>query len=70
MSLSYLQEIDNIWGHIFMEECAKLSESEPWLDSEELEAKAEERTNHFIYLYHKERLPDYHDKVEWRADLR
>lgn len=70
MSLNYTQEIENIWGQIFLDECTKLSKSEPWLDDEELEAKAEERTNYYIYLYHKERLPDYHTKTEWRADLR
>lgn len=66
---TYLEEINHVWGEIFLKECEKLAKSEPWLDDEELEAKAEERTNHYIYLWHKDRLPSYRHLHQWRGDM-
>jgi len=70
MSQKYLNDINHIWGEIYLKECERLSKSEPWLDDELLEAKAEERTNHYIYLYHKERLDQYRRIHSWRGDMR
>ena len=66
---SYIEQIRHIWGEIFLKECEKLSKFEPHLDDEELEAKAEERTNQYIYLYHKDRLTQYQYIHGWRGDM-
>lgn len=42
---------------MFLEECAKLSESKPHLDNEELEERAYEITSMYFYLSAKEKLP-------------
>ena len=70
MNQKFHAEIDHVWGEIFLKECERLSKSEPWLDDEELEAKAEERTNYYIYLWHKDRLESFYRQTQWRADLR
>lgn len=67
---SFIDEVNNIWSQIFLDECAKLAKSEPWLDDEELEAKAEERTNKYIYLWHKDRLQQYQRIHTWRGEIR
>ncbi len=54
----------------FLKNYEKLSISEPWLDDEELEAKAEEMTIHFFYFMEREQLYTYHNTHAWRIDLR
>ena len=69
---NYHTEIEHIWGQIFLSECEKLAKYERHLDDEELEAKAEERTNKYIYLYHKDRLMSYwmdQSQLGWRQGL-
>lgn len=66
----FLSEVNHVWGELFLKECERLATYEPWLDSEELEAKAEERANYYCYLWNKERLPDYYTRIEWRMDMR
>lgn len=56
-------------GSMFLEECAKLAESEPWIDGDELEARAEETTVGYFYLKAKERLPFELRMISWRHDL-
>ena len=70
MKQQFINEINHIWGEIFLKECERLAKSEPWLDDEELEAKAESRTNEYIYLYHKDRLESYRQIHAWRGDTR
>lgn len=66
---SFIEEINHIWGEIFLKECEKLAKYESHLDDEELEAKAEERTNYYIYLWHKERLLSFRYIHGWRGDM-
>lgn len=54
----------------FLKNCEKLSISHPWLDDEELEAKAEEITLHFFYFMEREQLNTYYNTHAWRIDLR
>lgn len=42
---------------MFLAECAKLADSKPYLDDEELEEKAYEITSTYFYLSAKEKLP-------------
>ena len=42
---------------MFLEECARLADSAPYLDGEELEERAYEITSMYFYLSAKERLP-------------
>ena len=56
---------------MFFNECERLAISKPFMDSEELEAQAEEITNQYFYLKVKERLKFYQEyDILWRADLR
>lgn len=57
------------WFHRFFQECELLSETERWLDDEELEAKASERASYYFYLKLKERLKYELRVVSWRHDL-
>lgn len=70
MNQQFISEIGHLWGQMFLEECAKIAECEPWLDDEEREAKAEERVNKYNYIWNKERLNSYWNRNEWRSDLR
>lgn len=56
MNQAFISELDHIWGETFLHNCEKLAKSEPWLDDEELEAKAEEITNQYFYLLESENL--------------
>jgi hypothetical protein len=58
------------WQHSFFSNCEKLHIQCPWLDDEELEARAEEMTCMFFYLIESEKLAYYHATTFWRADMR
>jgi len=53
----YALSITERFEKMFLEECAKLAEFHPELDSEELEERAYEITSMYFYLSAKERLP-------------
>lgn len=70
MNSIQVEDIESIWGSSFLRACEQLAASQPWLDDEELEAKAEELTNQFFYILEKESLPEYLRDISWRWDLK
>lgn len=69
-TLSLADEVMHIWGEFYLKECAKLAETRPDLDDEELEDIADKRATEYFYLREKELLPTYWATYAWRVDLR
>lgn len=57
MNQTFALSLTERFQSMFLEECAKLSESRPYLDDEELEERAYEITSMYFYLSAKEKLP-------------
>lgn len=62
----YINEICHIWQHEFLSECERLAKSQPWLKTEQLEAKAQKIATLYMYYHEKDSLGFYDTNNEWR----
>ena len=66
MNTTFETELNHVWGELFLAECARLAESHPYMDGDEIEARAEETVNEYLYLKEREILSYYWNSTNWR----
>lgn len=55
-----------MWGELYLAECARLAETHPHMDTEAIEAQAEETVNEYLYIKEREMLSYYWGSINWR----
>lgn len=66
MQTTFAQELDHIYGELFMAECARLAETCKDLSDEELEMVAENNVIKYLYEQEKKLLSYYLNSTNWR----
>ena len=69
MDTTFANELEHVWGELFLAECSSIAEHSPHMDSEELEALAEKRVNEYLYFQERDLLPYYNNTLQWRRGL-